>query len=55
MKRPGANNVLGIKSGVAKQISELQPKAFATHCHAVLYHKIIKGALFFKHQYMIVL
>lgn len=26
--------MLGKKSGVAKQISDLQPKAFATHCHA---------------------
>jgi len=30
----GASNMLGKKSGVAKQISDLQPKAFATHCHA---------------------
>lgn len=29
----GASNILGKKSGVAKQISELQPKAFVTHCH----------------------
>ena len=25
--------MLGKKSGVAKQISELQPKTFVTHCH----------------------
>ena len=29
----GANNMLGPKSGVAKRIQELQPKAHPTHCH----------------------
>lgn len=29
----GASNMLGKKSGVAKQIFEIQPKAHYTHCH----------------------
>ena len=29
----GASNMLGKKSGVAKQISDIQPNAFSTHCH----------------------
>ena len=29
----GVSNMLGKKSGFAKRISELQPKAFVTHCH----------------------
>ena len=29
----GASNMLGHKSGVARQIKEEQPKAFETHCH----------------------
>ena len=29
----GASNILGHKSGVAKRIQDLQPKAHATHCH----------------------
>ena len=29
----GASNMLGKKSGVAKEILDIQPKAFATHCH----------------------
>ena len=29
----GASNVLGKRSGVAKQIQECQPKAHITHCH----------------------
>lgn len=29
----GANNMLGCKSGVAKQIQDIQPKAHVTHCH----------------------
>ena len=29
----GASNMLGKKSGVAKQIQDIQPKAFVTHCH----------------------
>ena len=29
----GASNMLGKKSGVAKQIRDIQPKAFATHCY----------------------
>ena len=29
----GASNMLGKKSGVAKQILDIQPKAFVTHCH----------------------
>lgn len=29
----GASNMLGHKSGVAKRIQDLQPKAHATHCH----------------------
>ena len=29
----GASNMLGKKSGVAKKIQEMQPKAFPTHCH----------------------
>ena len=29
----GASNMLGKKSGVANQILDIQPKAFATHCH----------------------
>ncbi len=30
----GASNMLGLRSGVAKQICDIQPKAHATHCHA---------------------
>ena len=30
----GASNMLGRKSGVATQITNIQPKAIATHCHA---------------------
>ena len=30
----GASNMLGRKSGVAKQIQDVEPKAHATHCHA---------------------
>ena len=29
----GASNMLGKKSGVAKQIQDTQQKAFPTHCH----------------------
>ena len=29
----GASNMLRKKSGVAKQIQDIQPKAFVTHCH----------------------
>ena len=29
----GASNMMGCKSGVAKQIKEMQPKALETHCH----------------------
>ena len=29
----GASNMLGKKSGVAKRIQDIQPKALATHCH----------------------
>ena len=29
----GASNMLGKKSGVAKQILDIQPKTYATHCH----------------------
>lgn len=29
----GASNMLGKRSGVAKQILDIQPKAFVTHCH----------------------
>ena len=29
----GASNMLGHRSGVAKQIADVQPKALATHCH----------------------
>ncbi len=29
----GASNMLGRKSGVANQISAVQPKALVTHCH----------------------
>ena len=29
----GASNMLGKKSGVAKQILDIQPKVFATHCY----------------------
>ena len=29
----GASNMLGKKSGIAKQISDIQPKAVVTHCH----------------------
>ena len=29
----GVSNILGKKSGVAKQILDIHPKAFATHCH----------------------
>ena len=28
----GANNVMGHKTGVAKRIQDLQPKAYSTHC-----------------------
>ena len=31
----GVSNMLGKKSGFAKRISELQPKAFVTHCHGL--------------------
>lgn len=30
----GASNMMGIRSGVAQQILECQPKAYPTHCHA---------------------
>ena len=30
----GASNMLGLKSGIAKQICDIHPKAHATHCHA---------------------
>ena len=30
----GASNMLGKKCGVAKQIQDIQPQAFPTHCHA---------------------
>ena len=30
----GASNMLGRKSGVATQITNIQPKPIATHCHA---------------------
>ena len=30
----GASNMLGKKSGVAKQIQDIQQKAFPTHCRA---------------------
>ena len=29
----GANNMMGHKTGVAKRIQDLQPKAYPTHCH----------------------
>ena len=29
----GASNMLGKKSGVAKQILDIQPKTYVTHCH----------------------
>ena len=29
----GASNMLGHKTGVAKRIQDVQPKAHATHCH----------------------
>ena len=29
----GASNMMGHKTGVAKRIQELQPKAYPTHCH----------------------
>ena len=29
----GASNMLGHKTGVAKRIQRLQPKAYPTHCH----------------------
>ena len=29
----GASNVMGDKTGVAKRIQDLQPKAYPTHCH----------------------
>ena len=30
----GASNMMGNKSGVAAKIIEMEPKAFATHCHS---------------------
>ena len=38
----GASNMLGKKSGVAKQILDIQPKAFATHCHCHLLSLSVK-------------
>ena len=29
----GTSNMLGKKSGVVKQIQDIQPKVFVTHCH----------------------
>ena len=29
----GASNMMGHKTGVAKRIQDLQPKAYPTHCH----------------------
>ena len=29
----GASNMLGHRTGVAKRIQDLQPKAYPTHCH----------------------
>ena len=29
----GASNMMGHKTGVAKRIKDLQPKAYPTHCH----------------------
>ena len=29
----GASNMLGKKSGIAKQISDIQPRTVVTHCH----------------------
>ena len=29
----GAGNMMGHKTGVAKRIQDLQPKAYPTHCH----------------------
>ena len=29
----GASNLLGHKTGVAKRIQDVQPKAHSTHCH----------------------
>ena len=29
----GASNIMGHKTGVAKRIQDLQPKAYPTHCH----------------------
>ena len=39
----GASNMLGCKSGVAKQIKDHQPKAFETHCHGHSLSLLCKG------------
>ena len=38
----GVNNMLGHKSGVAKQIKDAQPKALETHCHGHILSLSIK-------------
>ena len=38
----GASNMLGKKSGVAKQISDIQPKAVVTHCHCHSLNLLVK-------------
>ena len=32
----GASNMMGLKTGVAKRIQDLQPKAYPTYCHGIL-------------------
>ena len=38
----GASNMQGHKTGVAKRIKDLQPKAHATHCHGHLFSLSVK-------------
>ena len=38
----GASNMLGKKSGIAKQISDIQPKAVVTHCHCHSLNLLVK-------------
>ena len=40
----GANNILGHKLDVAKQIKEEKPKAFKTHCHGQTLSLSVKKA-----------
>ena len=38
----GSSNMLGKKSGIAEQISDIQPKAVVTHCHCHSLNLLVK-------------